>query len=114
MKLPFVSVAAFDLVADALAKSEAREAKWVERYDALLVQYDAATKKPEEPAPKARSRDEVIEAIMMRAGSRGDVRAALGAYARRARAEQVPDDQIIQHILFWESPNDDDPSAGVP
>ena len=42
MKLPFVSRLAYELVVADKAKSEEREAKWVERYDALRGDRHAA------------------------------------------------------------------------
>ena len=114
MRLPFVPRGTYDAVLASLEKAEAREAKWVERHDDLLARYDAANAPPEPVTLPERTRDEVIEAIMARAGNNGTVRAILGSYARRARLEKVPDDQIVQRILVWAEPNDDDPSAGVP
>jgi hypothetical protein len=116
MRLPFVPRGTFDLLRADLAKAEEREARWVERYDALLVRLDDLTRKTvaEPPILKERTRDEVIDAIMTRAGSNGMIRAALSSYAATARRNQVPNDEIVQNILVWREPNDDDPSAGVP
>lgn len=118
MKWPVVSRAAFDLVTEELRQSEAR-------YDALWTSYDAlngrlfatlmeATKKPEPVKMPERTRDQVIDAIMARAGTNGQLRAHLAAWAMQQRRSQVPDDQIINSIVIWASPDDDDPSAGVP
>ena len=120
MNLPFVSRETFDLLRLALDRTEAkldiREAHWAARYDALLLAYTEMAKRqvPEPAKLPERTRDEVIEAILAKAGSNGQLRAHLSAYAMKARREKVPDEQIIQNILVGVSPNDDDSLAGVP
>jgi hypothetical protein len=54
-----------------------------------------------------RTRDEVIDAIIGRAGNNGQLRAHLAAWAMKQRREHVPDDQIIQGIVVWASPDED-------
>jgi hypothetical protein len=120
MQLPFVARGTFDLVREHLARVEAQldtqAQHWAERYDALLLAYTEMAQRqvPEPVKLPERTRDEVIEAILARAGSNGQLRAHLSVYAMKARREKIPDDQIIQRIIVWASPDDDDSSAGVP
>ena len=120
MRFPWISRSSHDEVCKqmvrALDEAHAREEKWADRYNTLLGHIqDVVRKQVPEPARlPERSRDEVIEAILARSGNNGQLRAHLSAYAQRMRREQTPDDQIIQSILVWGSPDDDDSSAGVP
>ncbi len=123
MQLPFVTRSTLDAVqrlADGYERlwkdGIDREEKWVDRYDALMVRYDDLARRavPEPAKLPERTRDEVIEAILARAGNNGQLRAHLSAYAAKARREKTPDDKIVQSILVWASPDDDDSSAGVP
>lgn len=118
MRLPWVARATLELATEELRRAEAR-------YDILLLAYNElngrlfatlteAAKKPEPVTLPTRTRDQVIDAIMARAGSNGQIRAHLAAWAQNQRRNQVPDDKIIESILIWASPDEDDPSAGVP
>jgi hypothetical protein len=119
MKLPWVSRGSFNLVWDQMLKAEAqldvREAHWAARYDALLLVYTEMAKRqvPEPAKLTERTQDEVIGAILSKAGSNGQLRSYLSAYAAKARREKVPDAEIIQSILVWASPDDDDSLDGV-
>ena len=118
MKMPFVLRETFDLANAALRQSEARydalHAAYVELNGRLFAALVEAAKKPEPVKMPERTRDQVIDAIMARAGNNGQLRAHLAAWAMQQRRSQVPDDQIINGIIVWASPDDDDPSAGVP
>jgi hypothetical protein len=118
MKWPFVSRGTLDLATAELLRSEARydvlHAAYVELNGKMFAMMLDATKKPEPVKMPERTRDQVIDAIMMRAGTNGQLRTHLSAWAMQQRREQVPDDQIINSIVVWASPDDDDPSAGVP
>ena len=113
MKLPFVARSAYDLLRDDLAKAEARESHWVERHDALLLQYTTMASRavPDPVKIPERTKDEVIEAIHARAGTNGQVRACLATWAMQQRRNKVPDDQIITGIMVWAS--DDDSQDGM-
>jgi hypothetical protein len=120
MRLPFVprgTLQAVQRLADVYeklwAESMAREQKWADRHEALIAKLVEATRQPEIAKLPERTRDDVIEAILAKAGNNGQLRAHLSAYAAKARREQMPDDKIVQSILVWASPDEDDSSAGV-
>lgn len=118
MKWPFVSRSAFDLAIEERYRVEARydllHAAYLELNGKMFATMVEATKKPEPTKMPERTRDAVIDAIMVRAGSNGQIRAHLASWAMQQRRNQVPDDQIINNIVVWASPDDDDSSAGVP
>lgn len=118
MKMPWTSRTAYDrAVLDAAAVREdatRRERDWGVRYEALLAQFtDLARKQVAEPAPrKPRERDDVIEAIMARAGSNGAIRSHLSSWAMAQRRAGTPDESIVAQVMVWASP--DDATEGVP
>lgn len=118
MILPFVARSTFNLATEAQLRAEAqldvREAHWAERYDALLLAYtDMAKRQVPEPAKMPeRTRDEVIEAIIAKAGNNGQARAHLSAWAMQQRRANVPDDLIVSQIKNGISDSDDDSQDG--
>ena len=116
MNLPWVSRETLDAVVASRAgimvardAAIASEARWAARYEALLDRYTklAEREHPEPPKLPARSRDQVIEAIVQKAGNNGALRAHLGAWAAQQRRDNVPEDTIVEHILVWASPDEE-------
>lgn len=121
MKLPFVSRWAYEALAERLdaanhtaQASSFREHEWQTRHDVLMADFMALAKKqtPDAPTIKPRERDEVIEAIMARAGNNGAIRSHLASWAMNQRRAGTPDETIVQQVLVWASP--DDATEGVP
>lgn len=99
-----------------LAKHLALLAEQQRRYDLLLEHYHdlraqgASAPTPQSIAPLEKKKaDRVSEVIADVAGTNAALRRQLGVYARRARAEQVDDDEIVKTLLHW--PDDDDHGA---
>jgi hypothetical protein len=113
VNLPWVSRAAFEAVCESRGSAWTRlvesEEKWALRYEALLSRYTrlAEREHPEPPKLPARTRDQVIEAIVQKAGNNGALRAHLGAWAAQQRRDNVPEDTIVEHILVWASPDEE-------
>ncbi|MCR4339820.1 MAG: hypothetical protein NUW01_08040, partial [Gemmatimonadaceae bacterium] len=111
--LPWVSREAYDEILISRASAWTRlvesEGRWAARYEALLDRYTklAEREHPEPPKLPARSRDQVIEAIVQKAGNNGALRAHLGAWAAQQRRDNVPEDTIVEHILVWASPDEE-------
>ncbi len=82
------------------------------RADALADKYtQLATQKAEPPKLPERTQDEVVRAILDRAGHNGRLRTHLSKWAAAERRKhELTDEQIITRILYW-APTDDD--AGI-
>lgn len=110
MRLPIVSRSTLDAAHGELAYLREMLRDERAQYARLAEQVVTLANRavPEQPKMPERTRDEVIEAIMARAGNNGQLRAHLSAWAMRQRRAQVPDDQIINGIIVWESPDEDE------
>ncbi len=108
MKLPWVSRAMYDVVTEALfaraerAESEAHRER--QRADALMEKLIAT---PEPVVTQTKAPDPLMEAIRARAGSNGQVRRALGSYAKTARLQGIEEDAIYKAITDWPSSDDE-------
>lgn len=118
MRWPLVSRGTLDLATEELQRAETRYSLLMTAYGdlsgRLFATLSEAAKKPEPVTLPTRTRDQVIDAIMARSGNNGQIRAHLAAWAQTQRRNRVPDDTIIESILVWASPDEDDPLAGVP
>jgi len=109
MPFPFVARETLDQVkAEVRHLQDAYEKRSAE-YQTLLDKYTALAERrePEKVKVPERTRDEVIEAILQKAGTNGQLRTLLSAWAQAQRAKQIPDDQIIEHILVWRSSDEE-------
>lgn len=126
MQWPWVSRAAFDRLLQAEQFTEARRAdeyaermKLLERHVALQDRYDAlADKYVAHGTPvtlPTKQRDPVLDAISERAAGHPDLLRFLGVYARKARREHVPDEEIIATVSNWNRTERDlDNGEGLP
>ena len=114
MRFPFVSRETSEA---RLTEKDTEIRRWQERYDALLAHVtdlsrDLLTRTVPTPlAVPARTKDDVIEAILTRAAGNGQLRALLSQWAMQQRKAGVSDDAIIPNILVWKSPDEEDDNA---
>lgn len=119
MKWPWVSRLSYETKCEALVS--AREtiaalsgalATERTRYDALADKYVAHGTPVTLPT---KQRDPVLDAISERAAGHPDLLRFLGVYARKARREHVPDDEIIATVSNWNRTERDlDNGEGLP
>lgn len=111
MRLPFVARDLYDAEVARTAHLEQRLADLMDAYTAmherLLDALTQATKVKEPPKLPERTRDEVIDAILVRSNGNGLMRQHLAMWAMQQRRQQVPDEQILDRINNWESEDED-------
>lgn len=109
MRLPFVAREAYDEAREEIAYL--RDQLQAERAHSAAITAQIATLAertvPTPPKIPERTRDDVIDAILSRAGTNGQLRAHLAAWAQQQRRANVPDDEIIQQIVVWQSSDED-------
>lgn len=112
MPLPWVARSTVDVLQREIARLSMSVNSRHADYIALLDKYTAlaAQKTPEKAVIPDRTRDEVIDAILQKSGTNGQLRQHLSAWAREQRRQHIPDDEIVQHILIWDSSDE----AGIP
>ena len=106
MTLPWVSREAYEERGRLLVRCHVEHESLLARYHELVKLVQPAPK----PELKPRADDQVIHAILARAGSDGRLRTHLGVWALGERRKRVPDEDIIQQIEHWHS----DEEEGVP
>lgn len=115
MRLPFVPREMYEAEHARVQGLEQRLADLMDGYTALhnrLLDALTHTSQPSEPrAMPERPRDEVIDAILARSGNNGLIRQHLSTWAASQRRGRVPDEQIIEQIMNWESDNEENDAA---
>ena len=100
----FVSRELYETMRDNMAQQitdlRTQLAREQDRYAALASQLLANAQPKVLPE---KQKDPVSEAITLKAGMNGQLRAHLGRYARTARAEQTEDEAIVEAIMHWQS-----------
>ncbi len=86
-----------------ITQMQGAEKRHSDQFERLMLAYADLTRKlsPEPPSLPERTRDEVIDAIIAKSGSNGQLRAHLASWAMSQRRQKVDDDEIIKGILVW-------------
>lgn len=108
----FVPRSTYDALKDERDRLEVRNNELFAGYQGLhdrtMTILAEATKKPEPPKMPERTRDAVIDAILLKAGTNGHIRTMLSQYAmQERRAGRLNDDEIIERVTNWHTDEDD-------
>lgn len=109
MRSPFVMRETLDQVQAEVRHLQESVTQRSADYQTLLDKYVALAERrePDKVVVPERSRDQVIEAILHKSGTNGQLRSHLSAWAQTQRRNQVPDPEIIQHILIWQTSDEE-------